>query len=166
MSLQWDKTFIEIAEKISCHSTCAKVQVGAVMSIDNRIISIGYNGVPAGETHCNELFDSNEFMFHPGEDTETEEQLNRIEKYKQQHTDFQKKHEIHAEANCLLYAARKGVKTEGATIYCTMSPCNDCSKLIIAAGIKRVVYKDLYDKEIEGLNLMKNCGLEVMKIKE
>ena len=166
---QWDEIHILVCQIIAQRSTCAKVQVGAVLAMENRIISIGYNGVAPGQIHCNEIFDVE--MFKQLKDYQDNGTFNGahamgLQQEAEDHTAFQKENEIHAEANCLLWAARKGVETEGATLYCTMSPCNDCSKLIIAAGVERVVYLELYDKETKGLELMEKVGIEVIPFME
>lgn len=125
-------------------STCVSKQVGAVLVRDNRIISIGYNGVPAGSTHCNEVFDK---------DFDREE-----------HHAWSFYNEYHAEENCISFCTRNGIKTEGATLFVTLSPCIHCAKLVSNVGIKSVYYIESYDKDLSGLHFLKDRGIEVNQI--
>lgn len=175
----WDQTFLKTAQLISEHSTCCRVQVGAVIAKNKRIISIGYNGVRSGETHCEEHFKelfekeiwekrkTSEFKYP------TEEHFNvdkAFEKWKfnseflEMHGKFSLEKELHAEQNAILFAERDQLKD--STIYCTVSPCISCSKVIIVSGITRVVYSTLYDRETQGLILMASSGIFVEQIKE
>lgn len=119
-----DKNFINIATELSTASKCVSKQVGAVIVKDGRILSTGYNGTPAGFTNCSEHW--------RGE-------------YTDEHHEWSKTYEIHAEMNAIIWAARRGISIEGATIYVTLEPCADCSKNIIASGIKRIVYEKAYE---------------------
>jgi len=146
----WHNTFMEIAKLIALHSTCAKIQVGALMVKDNRIISMGYNGVAAGiKPHCNEIFKNSAFT--------NEQKI--IE-----HRAFQIENEIHAEANCIAYAAKNGISTAGTSMYVTLSPCADCAKMIVAAGIYEVFYNEKYSDE-SGLLILKKNGIYTFKHK-
>ncbi len=127
--MNYDKLMIETAINVSSYSTCARVKVGAVLALDDRIIASGYNGVAKSLEHCNDIF------------TGYEDNFSTI------HHDFSTKNEIHAEQNLISFCAKNGIKTDGATIYITHSPCIHCAKLIIASGIKRVVYNELYDRD-------------------
>lgn len=119
-----DKNFINIAREISTASKCVSKQVGAVIVKDNRILSTGYNGTPAGYVNCCDFWKG---------------------KYTKEHHNWSKDYEIHAEMNALIWAAREGISINGATIYVTLEPCSDCSKNIIASGIKRIVYDKPYE---------------------
>lgn len=119
-----DKNFINIATELSTASKCVSKQVGAVIVKDGRILSTGYNGTPAGYTNCSEHWDG---------------------EYTSEHHEWSKTYEIHAEMNAIIWAARQGISIEGATIYVTLEPCADCSKNIIASGIKRIVYEKAYE---------------------
>lgn len=123
--IPWDSTFMEMAETVAKRSTCIRVQVGCVIVKDRRVISMGYNGAPSGLIHCNTYF---------------------ADKSQSTHREFSSKWEVHAEANAIGWAARYGISTEGTTLYTTISPCLSCAKLIIAAGIKNVIYKYEYDR--------------------
>lgn len=148
MDKTWDETFIEIAEKYAEHSSCAKYHVGAVITRDRRIISTGYNGVPGGQPHCNELFKNINFK--------------KDKILSEKHHQWSLIHEIHAEVNAICYAAKNEVLTNNATIYVTLQPCLTCSKAIVAAGIKRVVYKEEYTREPESIEFLKSAGIEVV----
>ena len=119
-----DKNFIKIATELATASKCVSKQVGAVIVKDGRILSTGYNGTPAGYTNCNEHWDG---------------------EYTSEHHEWSKTYEIHAEMNAIIWAARKGISIEGATIYVTLEPCSECSKNLIASGIKRIVYAKEYE---------------------
>jgi len=125
-----DEFFMTIAHIVSKQSHCVRKQVGAVIVKEGRIISIGYNGTPKGYINCDEVFDKNNFD---------------IEK----HHEFSTNNEIHAEINAIIYAAKNSVSLENSILYVTTSPCHDCAKFIVAAGIKKVIYDELYDREPE-----------------
>lgn len=119
-----DRNFINIAKEIASASKCVSKQVGAVIVKDGRILSTGYNGTPAGYKNCCDHWDG---------------------QYTPEHHNWSKTYEIHAEMNAIIWAARKGISIEGATIYVTLEPCADCSKNIIQSGIKRIVYEKYYE---------------------
>jgi dCMP deaminase len=119
-----DRNFINIAHEIASASKCVSKQVGAVIVKDGRILSTGYNGTPAGYTNCCDHWEN---------------------EYTKEHHDWSKTYEIHAEMNALIWAARRGIAIEGATIYVTLEPCSECSKNLIASGIVRIVYDRAYE---------------------
>lgn len=119
-----DKNFIKIAREIASASKCVSKQVGAVIVKDGRILSSGYNGTPSGYINCCDYWDG---------------------EYTPKHHEWSKTYEIHAEMNAIIWAARKGISIEDATIYVTLEPCSECSKNIIASGIKRIVYLKSYE---------------------
>ena len=119
-----DKNFINIAHEIASASKCVSKNVGAVIVRDGRILSTGYNGTPSGFTNCDSHW--------KGE-------------YTSDHHEWSKTYEIHAEMNAIIWAARQGISIEGATIYVTLEPCSECSKNVIASGIKRIVYDVPYE---------------------
>lgn len=117
-------------------SHCNRKQVGSLIVKDNTIISDGYNGTPSGFTNACEDDDGNTHWYV-----------------------------LHAEANAILKVAKSTQNAEGGTLYITLSPCKDCSKLIIQAGIKRVVYLKQY-KDVSGIDFLKEFGIETAHIKE
>ncbi len=119
-----DKNFINIAKEIASASKCVSKQVGAVIVKNGRILSTGYNGTPPGYQNCCDYWDG---------------------EYTPEHHQWSKTYEIHAEMNAIIWAAREGISIDGATIYVTLEPCSECSKNLIASGIKRIVYEKSYE---------------------
>lgn len=146
----WDETFLEIATLYAEHSSCAKYKVGAILVKDKRIISTGYNGVPSGATHCDQLFKNIDFK--------------KDKVMSEKHHLWSLQNEIHAEVNCILFAARNGVSTEGTTIYVTLQPCIGCAKNIVSAGIKKVVFRKAYAREPESIKFLEDSGIEVYQV--
>ena len=131
---KFDDRYIEMAAIWAKNSYCKRRQVGALIVKDKMIISDGYNGTPSGfENVC--------------------EDENGITK----------PYVLHAEANAISKVAKSGNSSQGATLYVTASPCIECSKLIIQAGITRVVYKDEY-RLTDGIDLLRRAGVEVEKV--
>lgn len=128
---KYDKAYLRIAKEWSQLSYCKRKQVGAIIVKDRMIISDGYNGTPSGFENC----------------CEDEDGLTRWDV-------------LHAEANAILKVARSTQSCEGATLYITLSPCKECSKLIHQSGIKRVVYKDGY-RDDSGIQFLIKAGVEV-----
>lgn len=130
---KFDASYLEMASVWARNSYCKRRQVGAIIVKDRMIISDGYNGTPSGfENIC--------------------EDENGVTK----------PYVLHAEANAITKVAKSGNSSEGATLYVTASPCMECSKLIIQAGIKRVVYRDEY-RILDGVELLRRAGVEVIK---
>ena len=130
---KFDQRYIEMAQVWSQNSYCKRRKVGALLVKDRMIISDGYNGTPSGFENVCE------------EDGVT------------------KPYVLHAEANAITKVAKSGNSSDGATLYVTASPCLECSKLIIQAGIKRVVYRDEY-RLTDGIDLLLRAGVEVEKV--
>jgi len=144
-----DKTFMDFAESLANLSHCVRVQVGAVITRDNRVISTGYNGTPAGYVNCD---------YHFKDDSRARDDLT----FRHDHG-LWSKHEVHAEQNAILMCAKNGIPVNEGTIYTTISPCMDCAKAIIQSGIKRVVYLVEYDRDSYPLTFLKDCGIKVEK---
>lgn len=142
-----DENFIKIAQEISTASKCVSKQVGAVIVKDGRILSTGYNGTPSGYINCCEHW--------RGE-------------YTAEHHEWSKTYEIHAEMNAIIWAARKGISIENATIYVTLEPCSECSKNLIASGIKRIVYLKPYEHTHSEIisKFIKDNGVIIEKLGE
>ncbi len=133
---KFDKAYLEMAAVWARNSYCKRRQVGALIVKDRMIISDGYNGTPSGfENVC--------------------EDENGVTK----------PYVLHAEANAITKVAKSGNSSEGATLYVTASPCMECAKLIIQAGIRRVVYKDSYRLN-DGIELLQRAGIEVEQVDE
>ena len=122
----WDEYFMEIARLVASRSTCLRRQVGAVMVKDKNILATGYNGTPSGIRHCSEVGCLRQQLNVPSGE----------------------RHELcrglHAEQNAIIQAAKHGINIDGATLYCTHSPCIICSKMLINSGVKRIVCSDGY----------------------
>lgn len=146
MRASWDEYFMEIAEIVKSRSTCMRRQVGAVIVKDNRIITTGYNGAPSGLTHCTEMggCERQRLGIPSGERHE----LCRA---------------LHAEQNAIIQAAKVGVSTEGAAIYVTVQPCVICAKMLINAGIVRIVHRGDYPDQL-ARNMLLEAGMEVIKM--
>jgi dCMP deaminase len=129
--LQFDRRYLEMARVWAKNSYCTRRQVGAILVKDRMIISDGYNGTPSGfENICED------------------------------ESGVTKPYVLHAEANAITKVARSNNSSEGATLYVTASPCIECAKLIIQAGIKRVVFYDKYRIE-DGLELLRKANIEL-----
>lgn len=130
---KWDERYLRIVKEVEKWSTCHRRHVGAVITKDNRIITTGYNGAPAGLPNCLELNSCRRINVPSGQNAE----LCRA---------------IHAEQNAILQAARMGISLKDATLYCSNKPCTICMKMIINSGITRLVYledyPDLYSDEL------------------
>jgi dCMP deaminase len=126
----WDTYFISIAIMAATRSTCLRRQVGAVITRGRQIVSTGYNGSPSGTAHCIETRCLREVLGVPSGERQ---EICRGS---------------HAEANAIAQAARMGIATDGATIYCTHEPCSLCTKVILNAGIARVVYMREYPDKL------------------
>ena len=131
---RYDRAYLRLAKEWAKLSHCKRKQVGAIIVKDATIIADGYNGTPTGfENECED------------ENGET------------------KWYVLHAEANAILKVARSSNKANGATLYLTNSPCKDCSKLVLQAGIKRLVYIDKY-KDTSGIDFLAKSGLDIKQI--
>ena len=140
--------FMDTAERFAQLSSAVRLQVGAVVVKDNRIISIGYNGMPSGWTNeCEE--EIGHVLDESGNIVETRTKT--------------KDEVIHAEANAIIKLARDGESGNGASLFCTHAPCIHCAKLIHGAGIEKVYYRESYRDE-NGLVFLKACNIEVQKV--
>lgn len=137
--IEWDEYFIEIAKMVAKRSTCDRRFVGAVIVRDRNILSTGYNGSPKGLPHCDEIGHE----ISDGHCIRT----------------------IHAEANALVQAAKHGVGVENASLYLTYSPCYDCFKMLVNAGIKEIIYGEFYNSRYDAspkvLKLAKKAGIKI-----
>lgn len=151
----WHLTFLTMANTLGDRSHCISKKVGAIITKDSRIISTGINGTPAGLLNCCDLF-SPDFLDPSKVSNEDQLKLN-----KDLHHAFSTKYEIHAEANALLIAAKNGIALEGSTLYVNYSPCRECAKSILAAGISSVVFRYFYLNDLLGfVFLVKSLRLE------
>ena len=131
---QFDRSYLEMAAVWAKNSYCCRRKVGALLVKDKMIISDGFNGTPSGFEHVCE-YENN----------------------------VTKPYVLHAEANAITKVAKSGNSSEGATLYVTAAPCMECAKLIIQAGIVRVVYTDEY-RSSDGIELLNRAGIKVEKL--
>lgn len=136
---------MELAKNLSLRSHCVRAQVGAVLAKDTRIISLGYNGPPAGTHNCDEEW--------PAEGCPRDSKGSCSLA-------------LHAEQNAILYASKNNVSVEGSTLYVTLSPCIACARVIYSTGIKKVYFMESYAayKNIssdEGVDFLRKFGVEV-----
>jgi dCMP deaminase len=134
--LRYDTAYLKMANEWAQLSHCTRKKVGSLIVKNGMIISDGYNGTPSGfPNDC--------------------EDPNGITQW----------YVLHAEANALLKISKSTNSSSGATLYLTLSPCKECSKLILQAGITRVVYRDGY-KDTSGIDFLKNSGIDVLQIEK
>jgi dCMP deaminase len=139
--------FMEVARQIAVLGTCDRAQVGAVIIRDGRCITWGYNGAPPGLPHCNE--NNHGWGIMVG----LLEQADRIPAQGCRNA-------THAEANALAFAARHGISTDGGTLYVTVSPCENCARLLIAAGIVGVHADEEY-RDQSGINVLLAANIPI-----
>ena len=143
----FDHIFMNLATDLAKRSHCVKAQVGAVLTRDTRIISIGYNGPPAGAHNCDEEWPAT------GCPRDSKGSCSLA---------------LHAEENAILYAVKNGARLEGATLYTTLSPCLPCARLIFSAGIKHVYFDKSYAEykgltSDEGVDFLNRFGVKAEK---
>ncbi len=142
----FDDIFMNLAVDLSKRSHCVKAHVGAVLTKDTRIISIGYNGPPAGTYNCDQEWPET------GCPRDSKNSCSLA---------------LHAEENAILYAVKNGAALEGATLYLTLSPCLSCARIIFTSGIKKVIYKSSYARYKglpydEGVDFLTKFGVETV----
>jgi len=135
----WDEYFMDIASEVAKRSTCPRLQVGAILVRDRRILTTGYNGAPAGTAHCTEVG----CKMVNGHCIRT----------------------VHAEQNAIIQAALHGVSTQGSTLYTTHEPCQICTKMLINAGVVKIVYGEDYPDEF-ARQLLAEAGVELVKFEK
>lgn len=141
----WDEYFMEIAGVVAKRSTCLRRQIGALIVKDHRILTTGYNGAPSGLAHCLEIGCMRD---QQGILSGTRHELCRA---------------LHSEMNAIIQAAQHGVSTNGATLYCTHQPCSVCARMMINAGIVRIVYTGDYPDDFS-LSLLKEADIEICRM--
>lgn len=140
----WDEYFLEMARVIATRSTCLRRQVGALLVRDKRVLATGYNGAPAGLPHCEEVG------------------CRRAELGVASGTGWELCRGLHAEQNAIIQGALHGVSVRGSVLYCTTQPCVICAKMLINAGVQRVVYEGDYADELS-LEMLQQAGVELVR---
>lgn len=139
----WDHYFMDITSLVATRSTCMRRQVGAILVKERNILATGYNGVPSGITHCDVQGCQREKLNVPSG----------------------QRHELcrglHAEQNSIIQAARHGINIDGSTLYCTTMPCIICTKMLINAGIKAIIYAEGYPDE-SAREMISETGITVI----
>jgi dCMP deaminase len=140
----WDEYFMEITHLVARRSTCLRRQVGAILVKDKNILATGYNGAPSGVAHCLDVGCLREMQRIPSGE----------------------RHELcrglHAEQNAIIQAAKHGTNIENSTLYCTTMPCIICSKMIINAGVRRIVFAEGYSDQLAA-EMIAESGVAVEK---
>ena len=141
----FDDIYIDLAHTLAQKSHCVKAQVGSVLTKDTRIISLGYNGPPAGTYNCDEVW--------PNEGCPRDSKGSCSLA-------------LHAEQNAILYATKNNMSIEGSTLYVTLSPCIACARVIYTVGIKKVIFVNSYAQykglsADEGVDFLRKFGVEV-----
>jgi dCMP deaminase len=139
MKQKWIDAYMDTAERFGQLSSAKRLKVGAVVVKDHRIVSIGYNGTPAGwDNVCEDLVQLSD-------DTVTTKTKDEV---------------IHAEANAILKLAKSNEGGDGAVLFCTHAPCVECAKLIYGSGINKVYYKNQY-RDDSGLKFLEKCSVKI-----
>ena len=143
----WETYFMDITERVATRSTCLRRAVGAVVVKDKRMLTTGYNGAPSGTRHCRETGCIREKLNVPSGE----------------------RHElcrgIHAEQNAIIQAALHGVSIKDSTLYCTNLPCSICAKMIINAGIKKIVYRSGYTDDLS-IEMLTDARVEIIQYRQ
>jgi dCMP deaminase len=138
MRPDWDSYFLKIALAVSERSTCERAFVGCVLVLDKRILTTGFNGSPSGQPHCDDVG----HLMVEGHCVRT----------------------IHAETNAIIQAALHGVSTRGSTCYVTHFPCLNCTKVLINAGVIRLVFSQDYRQDPIALEFLRTANIEIFKV--
>jgi len=140
----WDDYFMQLAEHVASRSTCLRRKVGAVLVRDKRILATGYNGAPSGMKHCLEIGCLRDELKIP---SGTKHEICRA---------------IHAEQNAVIQCALHGVSSQESVLYITHQPCAICTKILINAGVKRIVYRQPYPDKFSQ-ELLRKAGVKLEK---
>ena len=142
MRPDWDTYFMEITHVVAKRSTCLRRQVGAILVKDKHILASGYNGAPKNLVHCGEIGCLRDKLNIP---SGQRHELCRA---------------LHAEQNAIIQAAVQGVSIQGSTLYCTASPCSLCAKMLINAGVERIVFSGVYPDEM-AMTFLNEAGVQL-----
>jgi dCMP deaminase len=137
MRPEWDSYFMKIAAAVSERSTCDRAMIGCVLVLEKRILTTGFNGSPSGQAHCDEIG----HLMVDGHCVRT----------------------IHAETNAIIQAALHGVSTKGCTCYVTHFPCINCAKVLVNAGIVRLVYAVDYRKDPIAVQFLHDANIDIVQ---
>jgi dCMP deaminase len=145
MRPSWDEYFLKITDLVATRSTCLRRRVGAVLVLEKRVLATGYNGAPSGLAHCLDVGCLREQGDIP---SGQRQELCRG---------------IHAEQNAIIQAARHGISISGSVLYSTTQPCVTCTKMLINAGVTRILYFEGYADELSR-QMLEEAGIDVAKM--
>lgn len=145
----WDEYFMQIAHTVATRSTCDRGRVGCVIVRDKQILVTGYAGSPKGMPHCDEVGHQMKTVIH--EDGRQSQHCLRT---------------AHAEQNAIVQAAKLGISIDGATLYCKITPCATCAKMIINSGIRRIVCEKRYHAGAESEEMFRQANIEISFFQE
>ena len=157
-----DEMFSQIVQVVAQRSTCLRYQVGALIVRDGRIVSMGYNGPVSGRPECiklptfEELIASPEYASRPASQV-----INELNNDPRLCEGPGCTRSLHAETNAIAFAAKAGVSVDGCTLYCSLSPCINCAKVIVNSGIKEVKFLNKYRNE-DGIRFLQESGIAVV----
>lgn len=157
-----DEMFSQIVQVVAQRSTCLRYQVGALIVRDGRIVSMGYNGPVSGRPECiklptfEELISSPEYAGRPAFQV-----INELNNDPRLCEGPGCTRSLHAETNAIAFAAKAGVSVDGCTLYCSLSPCINCAKVIVNSGIKEVKFLEKYRNE-DGIRFLQKSGITVV----
>lgn len=146
---EWDHYFLDLVRSVGERGTCNRGRAGCLVVKDKRIVATGYVGAPPKLAHCDDVGHWFKKTIH--EDGSVTQHCIRT---------------VHAEANAIAQAAKYGIGIDGATLYCKIEPCLDCTKLLISAGIKRVVCENRYQAAKEARGMLEEAGVEIVSLNE
>lgn len=149
MRIDRDEWLLQMAEHVALRGTCSRYQVGVVLAKEGRVLVTGYNGAPAGLPHCEHECTCHQIDFEAHSETCAARPGCPVA--------------VHAEANAIAYAARLGIALEGASLYCSLSPCVSCAQLIINAGVRQVFFRSCY-RITESLELLNEVGIDYRQL--
>ncbi len=158
----WDETFMSFCEILALRSTCIRIQTAAVIVKNNNVVSIGYNGCYSKSEHCSDYWlteFNNKYSY-----TMSWEEFLKSDYFYTEHHKYSLKNELHGESNAIVNASKNNISSEDSTMYTLYAPCINCAKLIISSGIRKVIYKHLYKRDLSGLELLNAHKVEVKEI--
>lgn len=155
-----DTVFMNFCRELSTLSHCVRNQVGSVITVNNRVVATGWNGSAPGMINCDNHFAPRIGQLLIENPLWSRDDVLQSDVFKAEHGEWSKR-EIHAEQNAILQAAKNGTTIAGGTIYVSLSPCIDCAKALLVAGVERVVYAKEYERDPAGLNFLKETSMKL-----
>lgn len=153
----WNSTYMNICSELSKRSTCLRLQTACIIVKNNVIISVGYNGVPSKQKHCCDYWrENNPFS--------TMEDLIKSDFFYREHHVWSTIREIHGEMNAILFAGKNGISLQDSTLYTLYSPCIQCAKAILTAGIKNIYYKYIYKRNTDGIAFLTHHLIQIEQL--